>query len=109
RPDFVETGGSVHRRRDRRRMVRRPGGEAIVGTARRPEQPVRIYHYRGRALYVGAQPVALLTLMVSLEAAGRSAMTSPLDPRRLWPEPDGMPTRRRTLGLIGAGVVMAGP
>jgi protein-disulfide isomerase len=46
--------------------------------------------------------------MVSLEAARRSAMTSPLDPRRLWPEPDGKPTRRRTLGLIGAGVLMAG-
>jgi protein-disulfide isomerase len=46
--------------------------------------------------------------MVSLEAARRSAMTSPLDPRRPSAEPDGMRTRRRALGLISAGVLMAG-
>jgi protein-disulfide isomerase len=46
--------------------------------------------------------------MVSLEAARRSAMTSPLDPRLLSPESDGMSTRRWALGLMGAGALMVG-
>jgi protein-disulfide isomerase len=46
--------------------------------------------------------------MVSLEAAWRPAMTSPLDPRRLSPESDGMSTRRRALGLMGAGALVVG-
>jgi protein-disulfide isomerase len=46
--------------------------------------------------------------MVSLEAARRSAMTRPLDPRPLSPEFEGLSTRRRALGVIGAGALMVG-
>jgi protein-disulfide isomerase len=46
--------------------------------------------------------------MVSLEAARRSAMTSPLDLRRLSPEWEGLSTRRRALGLMGAGALLWG-
>jgi protein-disulfide isomerase len=46
--------------------------------------------------------------MVSLEAARRSAMIRPLDPRRPSPLMDGVSTRRRALGFMGAGALMAG-
>jgi protein-disulfide isomerase len=46
--------------------------------------------------------------MVSLGAAWRSAVTSPLNADRPSARIDGVSTRRKALGLLGAGALMAG-
>jgi protein-disulfide isomerase len=69
-------------------------------SARRAEHCVRRRHYCGGALYAGAYFVSILRI----EPTRRTEMTKSTDPVRL----SQAPSRRETLGALGAGALVLG-